>query len=370
VVNTFDYTAFGAPMNERSYRLVMKKGATYNTNNNDVFPAFVNGMESTSNIASENLKYRFGFHNQEKDDEVSGAGNCYNYGERLFDPRIGRFIKIDRLSKDYPETSPYSAFENSPILFIDPTGKFSVNVHEKITNNVIKQMGYTTLVANILGHYASIYADNPPWFVQKFEGNYKRKGIDYSQTQNSQNTGSITESRRHGMTADHEKNISPQQAMTRGQSFGWSKVFEAAKEGNLDDYKVNSKGAQSFGVGIHALQDSYAHKGTTMAGHSLHDDMDNLNPAQGDAFKITQSAILIIEAANGKFNNLKNGTTFDISGATEDQTNQIIAVLKKSGKTDLVLMQKDISGKVTLEHVISRKEAKYTAETMYQDKVK
>ncbi|MBK7886225.1 MAG: hypothetical protein IPJ86_02650 [Bacteroidetes bacterium] len=33
--------------------------------------------------------YRFAFNGKEKDDEVKGVGNWYNYGLRSYDPRIG-----------------------------------------------------------------------------------------------------------------------------------------------------------------------------------------------------------------------------------------------------------------------------------------
>ena len=73
---------------------------------------------------------RYGFNGKMKDNEVEGEGNSYDYWYRMYDPRLGRFTKIGRLNKQYPESSPYSAFENSPILFVDPTGKFSINVNE------------------------------------------------------------------------------------------------------------------------------------------------------------------------------------------------------------------------------------------------
>ncbi|NJM79504.1 MAG: hypothetical protein HC854_07690 [Flavobacterium sp.] len=39
--------------------------------------------------------YRYGFQGQEKDDELKGIGNSYDFGARMHDPRIGRFISID-----------------------------------------------------------------------------------------------------------------------------------------------------------------------------------------------------------------------------------------------------------------------------------
>ena len=40
-------------------------------------------------------EYRYGFNGMEKDDEIEGEGNSYDFGARTYDPRIGRFKRID-----------------------------------------------------------------------------------------------------------------------------------------------------------------------------------------------------------------------------------------------------------------------------------
>jgi RHS repeat-associated protein len=51
--------------------------------------------------------YRFGFNGKLKDDEVHGAtGTSYDYGFRMYDSRIGRFVSIDPLTAKYPFYSP------------------------------------------------------------------------------------------------------------------------------------------------------------------------------------------------------------------------------------------------------------------------
>jgi len=67
-------------------------------------------------------KYRFGFNGQEKVNEWSGVGNFMEFSERGYDSRIGRFIKVDPLEKDYPWNSTYAFAENSPIQGIDLEG--------------------------------------------------------------------------------------------------------------------------------------------------------------------------------------------------------------------------------------------------------
>ncbi len=67
--------------------------------------------------------YRFGFNGQEKDDEVHGStGTSYDFGARLYDPRIGRWFSIDPKADKYPAASPYHFAFNNPITFIDYGG--------------------------------------------------------------------------------------------------------------------------------------------------------------------------------------------------------------------------------------------------------
>jgi RHS repeat-associated protein len=90
-LHTLDYYPFGMQISERS--------ATFTTNT-----------------------YRYGFNGMEKDDEVSGEGNIYDYGFRIYNPRIARFLSSDPLSESYPWYTPYQFAGNSPIKYKDLDG--------------------------------------------------------------------------------------------------------------------------------------------------------------------------------------------------------------------------------------------------------
>ena len=66
--------------------------------------------------------YRYGFNGQEKDDEIKGSGNSYDFGARIYDPRIAKFLSPDPITKYYPSWSPYLFAGNNPIKFIDIYG--------------------------------------------------------------------------------------------------------------------------------------------------------------------------------------------------------------------------------------------------------
>jgi RHS repeat-associated protein len=66
--------------------------------------------------------YRYGFNGKEKDDEIKGSGNSYDFGARMYDPRIGRWMGVDDYAALQPGWTPYRAFFNSPINWIDSDG--------------------------------------------------------------------------------------------------------------------------------------------------------------------------------------------------------------------------------------------------------
>lgn len=64
--------------------------------------------------------YKYGFNGMEKDDEVKGKGNSYTTFYRQLDPRVGRWLAIDPVTRH--DINPYQSFSNSPITRVDPDG--------------------------------------------------------------------------------------------------------------------------------------------------------------------------------------------------------------------------------------------------------
>jgi len=70
-----------------------------------------------------------------KDNQWAGPGNHYEFKYRPYDPRIGRFISLDPLSKKYPWNSTYAYAENDVIRCIDVEGKEKSVVRQDRDNN-------------------------------------------------------------------------------------------------------------------------------------------------------------------------------------------------------------------------------------------
>lgn len=66
--------------------------------------------------------YRYGFNGKENDNEVNGDGNEQDYGFRIYDTRLGRFLSVDIEFKKYPEISSFNFAANNPIRYIDVNG--------------------------------------------------------------------------------------------------------------------------------------------------------------------------------------------------------------------------------------------------------
>lgn len=68
-------------------------------------------------------KYRYGFNGKENDNEVKGEGNQQDYGMRIYDGRVGRFLSVDPITSKYPGLTPYQFASNRPIDGIDLDGQ-------------------------------------------------------------------------------------------------------------------------------------------------------------------------------------------------------------------------------------------------------
>ncbi|PCJ89992.1 MAG: hypothetical protein COA57_00120 [Flavobacteriales bacterium] len=79
------------------------------------------GMEQPTRIYNS-PDYRYGFNGKEKDDEIKGTGKSYDFGARIYDPRLGRFASTDPWEGKYSWQTPYAYFKNRPVSQIDWNG--------------------------------------------------------------------------------------------------------------------------------------------------------------------------------------------------------------------------------------------------------
>lgn len=78
--------------------------------------------------------YRYGFNGMEKDDEMKGEGMSYDFGARVYDPRVGRWWSRDSKEYYHPGWSPYTFVICNPLSFVDIDGR---EVYDSEGNRVI-----------------------------------------------------------------------------------------------------------------------------------------------------------------------------------------------------------------------------------------
>ena len=106
--------------------------------------------------------YRFGFGGHEKDDEVKGDGNHLSFGDYGYDTRLGRRWNVDPKAAEALGWSPYRAFFNNPVFFIDPDGKFEMESYtdEQLGKMDLNRNDYDRF-KNIVDNISNIVKDNP-----------------------------------------------------------------------------------------------------------------------------------------------------------------------------------------------------------------
>ena len=117
------------------------------TNAQDYYPF---GMAMNGRGTGAN-GYRFGYNGKEKTDEIEGSGNSYDYGARMLDARIGRFLSLDPLNRKYPELTPYQFASNTSIWAIDLDGK---EAFYQSDGTKVRQIGTSTQVKLVNDDFA------------------------------------------------------------------------------------------------------------------------------------------------------------------------------------------------------------------------
>ena len=74
-----------------------------------------------------NENYRYGFNGKEDDKDFGDKQLIQDYGFRLYNPAIARFLSVDPLAPDYPWYTPYQFAGNKPIQNIDLDGLEELN---------------------------------------------------------------------------------------------------------------------------------------------------------------------------------------------------------------------------------------------------
>ncbi|MEQ9262020.1 MAG: RHS repeat-associated core domain-containing protein [Owenweeksia sp.] len=116
--------------------------------------------------------HRYGFNGMEKDDEIKGDNNSLDFGARIYDPRLGRWLSVDASFDKYPGWSPYNFALNSPMAIVDPDGKEPNRAQSTTVSGFIgylRQQKLTTM-NDIYKHVKANSTSVPRYIYTKNEG--------------------------------------------------------------------------------------------------------------------------------------------------------------------------------------------------------
>ncbi len=82
-----------------------------------------NTFEYTTVCSIFDKGYLYGFNGKEKDNETTVNGGDYDFGARVYDGRLGRWLSLDPLMLKYNNESPFDFCFNNPLYFIDSDGR-------------------------------------------------------------------------------------------------------------------------------------------------------------------------------------------------------------------------------------------------------
>jgi RHS repeat-associated protein len=72
-------------------------------------------------------EYRFGFNGKDKESEFNSG--AYDFGARIHDARLGRWMSVDEVRFLQPGWTPYRYCFNNPMGYVDPDGKYETDGH-------------------------------------------------------------------------------------------------------------------------------------------------------------------------------------------------------------------------------------------------
>ena len=137
---------------------------------NDYY-AFGGLMSTSSRQSVQPYKY-----NGKELDRKGGVG-WYDYGARMYDAALGRFMKTDRFSEKYVSLSPYQYGANNPVNNIDVNGDsvwytrngdiVTMHVTAKIFNNSSDNINMARAAKDIVSDIKSTYEGKFEWSDNK-----------------------------------------------------------------------------------------------------------------------------------------------------------------------------------------------------------
>ena len=144
----------------------------YLINDRSLKKSFMNafGMLMPGRKFDAGTGYRYGFNGEEKDKDITNGD--LDFGARIYDSRLGRWLSVDPLQHRYANLSPYNGMGNNPILFIDPSGKTIIINAQNTTdvNKIAQKLAFLQITKKGSEQIHSLHISNDPYYIKAHNG--------------------------------------------------------------------------------------------------------------------------------------------------------------------------------------------------------
>ena len=122
--------------------------------------------------------YPSGFNGKEKDNELKGVGNSLDFGARMYDSRIGRWMSVDMLFHSYPGWTPYRFALCNPMYWSDKDGNIewplkgtkAINQNDRVFRKGQNQLRSGEILKQE-GYYSGGFSDEYKAYLSKQDAN-------------------------------------------------------------------------------------------------------------------------------------------------------------------------------------------------------
>ncbi len=197
-------------------------------------------MPGRSYTAGDECGYRFGFNGKETDNE----SGLQDYGMRIYNPGLVKFLSVDPMTKKYPMLTPYQFASNTPIQAIDLDGAEAnyVKLDKKLAGLTVIHLTIDLQLHDKTGmtpeQLANFISESETDISTTFGGAFPEEGVIVFVTTNiTVTTTPLNEDKDFGFTIENEPITEQDKKTGRITTLGQANGLNDARHSNMQVLK-------------------------------------------------------------------------------------------------------------------------------------